>query len=59
VIQNDALLETGLPVPYVDAIHDMTHLAIKVNKSKKYQDHIGWHYQMMHLLKGHSKKSLN
>lgn len=59
VIQNDALLETGLPVPYIDLIHDMTHLDVKVIKSKKNQDPVGWHYPMMRLLKAHSKKTLN
>ncbi len=59
VIQNDALLETGLPVPYIDVIHDMTHLDIKVNKSKKHQDPTGWHDPMMRLLKAHSKQILN
>jgi cyanophycin synthetase len=57
VIQNDALLETGLPVPYIDAIHDMTHLDQKVDKSKKHQDPTGWHNPMMRLLKAHSKKT--
>ena len=59
MIQNDALLGTGLPVPYIDIIHDMTHLDIEVNKSKKHQDPIGWHDPMMRLLKAHSKKILN
>jgi cyanophycin synthetase len=59
VIQNDALLETGLPVPYIDVIHDMTHLDIKVNKSKKHQDPTGWHDPMMRLLKAHIKQILN
>ncbi len=59
VVQNDALLETGLPVPYVDAIHDLTHLSHKVNKSKNNQDHLKWHNQMMNLLKAHSKEGLN
>jgi cyanophycin synthetase len=59
VIQNDALLETGLPVPYIDVIHDMTHLDIKVNKSKKHQDLVSWYDPMMSLLKAHSKQILN
>ena len=59
VIQDAAWLETGLPVPYINAIHDMTHLDIKVNKSKKHQDPIGWHDPMMRLLKAHSKQILN
>ena len=57
VIQNDALLETGLPIPYIDSIHDMTHLGQKVNKSKNNQEHIRWHNPMMRLLKAHSKKT--
>ena len=57
VIQNDALLERGLPVPYIDIIHDMTHLDQKVDKSKNNQDPIRWHNPMMRLLKAHSKKA--
>jgi cyanophycin synthetase len=57
VIQNDALLETGLPIPYIDSIHDMTNLGQKVNKSKNNQEHIRWHNPMMRLLKAHSKKT--
>ncbi len=59
VIQNDALLQTGLPVPYIDSIHDMTHADQKVNKSKNHQEQISWHNAMIVLLKAHSKQSLN
>ena len=59
VIQNDALLQTGLPVPYIDSIHDMTHADQKVNKSKNHQEQISWHNAMIGLLKAHSKQSLN
>jgi cyanophycin synthetase len=51
VIQNDALLETGLPVPYIDCIHNVA--------KKSNQDDISWQNQMMSLLKAHSKQNLN
>jgi hypothetical protein len=51
VIQNDALLETGLPVPYIDRIHNVA--------KKSNQDDISWQNQMMSLLKAHSKQNLN
>jgi cyanophycin synthetase len=59
VIQNDALLETGLPIPYIDVIHDLTHLGQKRNKSKNNQENRKWHNQIMRLLKAHSKQILN
>jgi cyanophycin synthetase len=59
VIQNDELLETGLPVPYIDCIHDVTKKSNQVNKSKVNQDDISWQKQIMNLLKAHSKESLN
>jgi hypothetical protein len=59
VIQNDELLETGLPVPYIDSIHDVTKKSNQVNKSKVNQDDISWQNQIMNLLKAHSKESLN
>jgi hypothetical protein len=51
VIQNDALLETGLPVPYIDCIHNVA--------KKSNQDDISWQNQMMDLLKAHSKQNLS
>ena len=59
VIQNDALLETGLPVPYIDILHDMAQRGLEGDTSKNNQDHLEWYSQMMYLLKAHSKKSLN
>jgi cyanophycin synthetase len=59
VIQNDTLLETGLPIPYIDVIHDLTHLGQKRNKSKNNQENRKWHNQIMRLLKAHSKQILN
>jgi cyanophycin synthetase len=51
IIQDDALLETGLPVPYIDFIHDVA--------KKDNQGDISWQNQMMGLLKAHSKQNLN
>lgn len=57
VIQNDELLKTGLPVPYIDCIHDMSNNLDKVSKSKNNQTRVNWQKQMLDLLQAHSRKN--